>query len=124
MIDGKSGNIKFDFFFDDAFGTASTRTTHRTKPRLHVMLWWRSRNLRASISRQSIRGPNLRVRRGLRSASARTTEPSADYNRYVANKRLNDLFSLVGQIVKNTNSKKENQGVTGTRTQRRSRPQI
>ena len=52
------------------------------------------------------------------------SEPSADYNRYVANKRLNDLFSLVGQIVKNTNSKKENQGVTGTRTQRRSRPQI
>ena len=34
--------------------------------------------------------------------------PSADDNRYVTNKRCNDLFSLTGQIVKNTNSEKEN----------------
>ena len=35
MIDGKSGNIKFGLF-GDVFGTASTRTTHWTKPSLHI----------------------------------------------------------------------------------------
>ena len=38
------------------------------------------------------------------------SEPSADDNRYVTNKKFNDLFSLVGQILKNTISEKENQG--------------
>ena len=38
------------------------------------------------------------------------SESTADCYRYVTNKRFNDLFSLMGQIVKNTNSQKENEG--------------
>ena len=38
------------------------------------------------------------------------TEPSTDDNRLVTKKRFNDLLLVVGQIVKNTNPQKENQG--------------
>ena len=79
MIDWKSGNnaaTSSSTCLGDVFGTALTRTTHRTKPRLHIMLWWHLRNQRASISRQLTRGPTLWVRLGQRSASARTTTQS------------------------------------------------
>ena len=35
---------------------------------------------------------------------------AADDNQYVTNKRFNDLFSLMGQLVKNSNLQNENQG--------------
>ena len=38
------------------------------------------------------------------------SEPSSDETQFVTNKKFNNLFSLVGQILKNTNSQKENQG--------------
>ena len=116
MIDGKEGNIKFDLFWRrlrhcfDAEDSSDQKLIQN-----NIMPWWRSRNRRASVRRLWTRGPNTVQLTGKAGPEKRkheddNSEPSADDNQYVTNKRFNDLFSLMGQIVKNTNSQKENQG--------------
>ena len=113
MIDGKSGNIKFDLFwrrlrncFDEDDSSDQAKDTH------HAMVAFE--NLKQASKYQSTidkrtqltgkAGPEKRKREDDNS------EPSADDSRFVTNKKFNDLFSFAGQILKNTNSQKENQG--------------
>ena len=111
MIDGKSGNIKFDLFwrrlrncFDEDDSSDQAKVAH------HAMVAFEKPSskypwtidTRTQLTGKA--GPEKCKREDDNS------EPAADDNLYVTNKRFNDLLSLVGQIAKNTNSQSENQG--------------
>ena len=111
MIDSKGGNIKFNLFwrrlrncFDE------DETPEQAKLSYHAMVAFEKPaskypptiNTRTQLTGKE--GPEKRKRED------DNTEPSTDDNGFVTNKRFNDLLSVVGQIVKNTNPQKENQG--------------
>ena len=113
LIDAKSGNIKFDLFwqhlrncFDENDSLDQTKVTH------HVMLAFEkpaSKCLSTIDKKSQLTG---KVGPEKRKDEDDNSKPSADDNWCVMNKRFNELFPLMGQIVKNTNSpsQKENQG--------------
>ena len=111
MIDGKSGNIKFDLFwrrlrncFDEDDSSDQAKVTH------HAMVAFEKQASKYQLTidkRTQITG---KVGPEKRKREDDNSEHSADDNRYVTNMRFNDLFSLVGQILKNNNSQKEHQG--------------
>ena len=118
MINAKSGNIKFDVFwlcprilarncFDEDGSSDQIKVTH------HAMVTFEkpaaaSKHPSTIYKRTQLTG-NLKAGPEKRKREDDNSEPSADDNLYVTNKRFHDLCSLVGQIVKNTKSQKENQ---------------
>ena len=115
MIDAKSGNIKIDLFWQrlrNCFDKDDS--SDQTKVTLHAMVAFEKQaskylstiNKRTQLTGKA--GPDKRKHEDDNSDSI--SEPSAEDNRYVMNKRFKYIFSLMGQIIKNTNSQKENQG--------------
>ena len=109
MIENKPGNIKFDLFwrrlrncFDDEDSSAQDKVTH------HVAFDKPLEKYSPTIDKRT----QLPGKAGPEKSKREEDNPksAADDNQYVTNKRFNDLFSLMGQLVKNSNLHKENQG--------------
>ena len=113
MIRNKSGNIKFDLFwrclrncFDKDDSSAHDKASH------HAMVAFEKLEGKypPTIDKRTQLTGNLKLGPEKRKREDDNPESTSDKNCFVTNKRFNDLFSFVGQLVKTSNLQKENQG--------------